>query len=162
MNALLVEHNEFLRNLGDRFTNPGLAFLPFAATKATQAWRIPAGEGTNRINLIARNIEAIVAAVFQKQIVAFDTTNRTFHHAAVTTDAVLVVHDEVSGREVIEVPLRNCFARSRASMGTPTTRDIGFCKQRQADLWQPNAALKRRNNNVAARCGEVLEPTLIE
>ena len=66
VNPLLIQHHEFLRDSRYGFTNASFIFLPLAAPESTQTWRVAAGKGPHRINLIAWNIEAIVSSVFKK------------------------------------------------------------------------------------------------
>jgi hypothetical protein len=72
------------------------------------------------------------------------------------------MHDKISGREVVKMPLSHCLARPGTTMGATTAGDIGFSEKCQTDLRQPNPALEWRNDDVSARRREVFASAFIE
>ncbi|CAB4720281.1 unannotated protein [freshwater metagenome] len=148
VNPLLIKHHEFLRDSRYGFTNTSFVLLPLAAPESTQARRVTAGKGPHRIDLIAWNIKAIVSSIFKKQVVALNATDRSFHHSAVATNAMLVVHDEIARCEVVEMALGSRLAWTSPTMRTATPGDVRFGKECKPKIRKPHAAFERGNDNV--------------
>ena len=102
---LLVEHDQLLRDLRDLGSHAGLRLRPVATVEAAQRRLIAAGVVADRVDLVRRDVELVVAAVLEQEVVALDARDRPLDHAGEPRHAVLMVHDVVAGIEVVEEPL---------------------------------------------------------
>src|SRR5207237_940582 len=118
-----VEDDQFLGDLADGGPHAGLGALPFGAPEAVQCRRLTAGVVAHGVDLIGRHVELVAALVLEQEVVAFGAADGAFHHAAVASRAVLVVHDVVAGLQVLEEALGVGAARTRTPVGTPATGD---------------------------------------
>ena len=100
---LLVQHDEFLRDLLGRRLDPALGLLPIGTTHLRQGRRVATGVLADRVDLIRRQVQPVGPPVLEHEVVAVDSADGTGHHAAVASDAVLTVHDVVADVEVVEV-----------------------------------------------------------
>ena len=97
VHPLLVEHHELLGDLRDLRLDSRLGLRPVAAPEPAQRWLIAAGVVTDGVDLIGGDVELVVAAVLEQQVVALDAADGALDHAAEPRNAVLVVHDVVAG-----------------------------------------------------------------
>ena len=107
-------------------------------------------------DLVGRDVELVLAAVFEEQIVAFDAAECPGDHAAETSDAVLVVHDVVARREVVEGVLRGVSASSGTSMSSTAAGDVGLGQYGQLRVGEDRPAFERRDHNPG-RFAELVE-----
>ena len=104
------------------------------------------------VDLVGRDVELVVAAVLEQQVVALDAADGPLDHAAVAGDAVLVVHDVVAGLEVVEEALGRRGSRGRARRWA-RRRPVTSASASTASLTagQDEAPLERRDHDDAAR-----------
>ena len=98
------------------------------------------------VDLVGRDVELVVAAVLEQQVVALDAVDGALHHPAEPGDTVLVMHDVVAGREVVE-ELRGvgAAAGARWAVGAATTGEVGFGEHRELDRRKDEAPLEGRD-----------------
>jgi len=101
----LVQHHQFLGDLGHRGADLGLGLGEVSTTQSVERWLVAGGEGADEVDLVRWQIELVIAPVLDEQVVALVTADGPFHHAGETADAVLVVDDVVARLEVVEEPL---------------------------------------------------------
>jgi hypothetical protein len=75
---------------------------------------------------------------------------------------VLIVHDKISGREVVEMPLSYRLTRPCTAMSAATAGDIRFSEKCEADLRQSDPTLERSDHDVSARRRKVFASAFIE
>ena len=102
LHPLLVEHDELLGDLARPRSGPGSWPWRSRAAEAVQRRRLAADVLAQRVDLVGRHVELVVALVLEQQVVALDAADRALDHAVVAADAVLVVDDVVAGLEVLE------------------------------------------------------------
>ncbi len=156
VDALLVEHDQLLGDLGHRRAHLGLGLLPLAPAHAAERGRLAAGVVADGVDLVGRHVEPVVAAVLEQQVVALDPADGPLDHAAVAGDAVLVVHDVVARLEVVEEPGRLAASGPGPTVGPPPAGDVGLGQHGQLHRRQQEAPLERLHDDGAARRGEVV------
>ena len=150
VDPLLVQHDEFLRDLADGGTDLALGLGEVAATEAVQRRCLATDVLPERVDLVRRHVQLVAALVRHEQVVAFDATDRAFDHAFVLADAVLVVHDVVAGLEVLERGRALALAGAGLAVGTPATRQVGLGDDGELGVGHGAPAVQRGHRDVAA------------
>ena len=102
----------------------------------------------DRVDLVGRHVEPVVALVLQQQVVAFDAADGPLDHAAVAGDAVLVVDDVVALLEVVEEALGVAPAGPGPPVGAAAAGEVGLGQHGQPDAAEHRAALERRHHDL--------------
>ena len=123
----------------------GLGLLPVASRRACDSVGVvAAGVVADGVDLVGRDVELVVAAVLEQEVVALDAADGARDHPAVAGDAVLVVHDVVAGLEVVEERARRRVRRGRGpAVGAAPAGEVGLGQHRQLDAGQDEAPLER-------------------
>ena len=159
--ALLIEHDELLRDLADRSPYLRLRRAELLAAETVQRRRL-AAVGTDGVDLVARHVELVVAPELEQQVVALGAADGPFHHAGEPADAVDVVHHVVAGLEVIEEGLGLAATlRSGLAMGPSTPGDVGLGQHGQLDARQDEAPLDRLDDDLQAGRRPLVDVRLI-
>ena len=146
---LLVQHDELLRDLRDLGAHTRLRLRPLAAVEPAQRRLVAAGVVPDRVDLVGRDVELVVAAVLEQEVVALDARDGALDHAPEPGDAVLVVHDEVAGLEVVEEPLGvGAPAGPHRPVRAPPAGEVGLGEHRELDGREDEPALERRDHDV--------------
>ncbi len=154
---LLVQHDELLRDLRDLGPHACFGLRPVGTVETIQRRLIAAREVPDRVDLIRRDVELVVAAVLEQEVVALHTRDRSLHHAGEPGDAVLMMHDVVAGVEVVEEPFGVAVpSRPNGAVRTPAPREIGLREDGELDGRKDEAALERRHGDLEAK------PVLVE
>ena len=84
-----------------------------------QTRRLAARIGAYDIDLVCWHVQLVVAAILQKQIVAFGPANRARNHAGESCNSVLAMNDVITGLEVVD-------SMARASDASVIACTMGF------------------------------------
>ena len=79
-----------------RWWGVGLGLVPIGATHPAERRRVAAGVVTHRVDLVARDVQLVAAAVLEQQVVALDAADGSGDHALEARHAVDLVHHVVA------------------------------------------------------------------
>ena len=99
---LLVEDDELLGDLGDRRADAALRLGEVGAAEAVQRRGLAADVLAQRVDLVGRHVQLVVALVGEQQVVPLDAADRALDHPLVAPDAVVEVDDVHARIEVLE------------------------------------------------------------
>ena len=148
--AALVEHDELLGDLAHGAAHPRLGALPVAAAEPAERRLLAAGVGRDRVDLVGGDVEAVVAAVLEQQVVALGAADRARHHPAVAGDAVDVVHDVVARGEVVEEPVGGRGPRPRRAVRAAAAGEVGLGEHGELGRREDEAAVEAAARTISA------------
>ena len=142
--SLAIQDDELLGDLARRGAHARLLLLEVGAAHAVERRCLSAGVPTDGTHLIGGDVELVVAAIFEQQVVARHAADGALHHAGVAGDAVVVVHDVIAGREgVVEVDAATSAARP--AVDATATGEVGFGEERDLHAREHDAPFERRD-----------------
>ena len=150
VDALLVEHDEFLGDLAHRRADLALGLREVGAAEAVQLRCLAADVLAQRVDLVGRHVELVAALVRDQQVVALDAADRPLDHALVLADTVLVVHDVVAGLEVLERRRRLALLLAHGAVGAASAGEIALGDDRHLGVRQGAATVQRSDGDAAA------------
>ena len=154
VHPLLVQHHQLLGDLPDGRSDPALGLGEVGTAEAMQRRRLTTDVLTQRVDLVRRHVQPVVALVGDEQIVALDTPDRPAHHALVAPDTVLEVHHVHARLEVLDQ--RHAVATGAGTpVGTAPAGEIGLGDHRHTRGGHGDAVVQRRDHHVTAGAGEV-------
>ena len=159
--ARLVEDDELLRDFAHRGAHLRLRRAELLAAEAVQRRRL-ARVWPDGVDLVARDVELVVAAELEQQVVALSAADGPLHHAREAADAVDVVHHMVAGLEVVEEGLRLATALGPGlAVRPPTSRHIGLRKHSELHRREDEAALDRLHDDLHPGGGALVDVSVV-
>ena len=144
-----VEHDQLARDVAHRVAHARLRLLPVAAAHLRQLRRVATGVLADDVDLIGRDVDLLVAAELDEQVVALELEHRARDHAREPTDAVLTVHDVVARREAFVVVGRALRAARRAVHRRRPVRSASATSASRTR--HDRAAVERRDDDAGTR-----------
>ena len=138
---LLVEHHQFLGDLGHLGPHPGPGLLPVRPTHAAEGRDLSARVGADGVDLVGWEIEPVVAPVLEQQVVAFDAAHRPGSEAAEAGHPMVLMDDVVAGRQILEHPDGRPSAGPGPSPGPSATGELTLGDECQPGAGQDEAPL---------------------
>ncbi len=152
---LLVEHHEFLGDLLDGRTDPGLGGVPVGAAHLRQRGGLTSAVEPDRLDLVRRDVEPVAAPVLEQQVVAVAAVDGPGHHPAEPGDTVLVVHDERALVQVVEELLGIATPAPGPPMGPAPPGEVGLGQHRELERRQHRAPFHGSHHEMTAGNGEI-------
>ena len=154
--ALRVEADQLRRELAHRLAGARLQVRPRLAAELGERRRAGVGADVLRdlAELLVRDVEPILAAEADEEVVARDAGDLLRLEAEQLPDPVILVDDEVAGAQVGERGER----ATEAAVGTrgPLAEDLGVGQEHEPELAPDEAAARRRDREEELRLlGEV-------
>ncbi len=150
VDALLVEHHEFLGDLANRRSHSALGLREVGSAEAVQLRCFAADVLAQRVDLVGRHVELVAALVRDEEIVALDTADGPLDHALVLPDAVLVVHDVVAGLQVFERAGALALLLADGAVGAAPAGEVALGDDRHLRVRQRAAPVQRGDDDAAA------------
>ncbi len=150
----LVELNELAGDLPGGRADARLLLLPVRAAEAVERRLLAAGVRGDRVYLVGRDVELVAAAILEQQVIPLCSADRPFDEAAVAGDAVHVVNDERSRREIVEEALRRPAPRPRHPVRPAAPGDVGLGENCQLRAREDGALVELGDRDVNARAPE--------
>ena len=149
--ALRVEGEQLAGQLVRTRARAGLDRLPRLPAQLRERRRMAvcAHVAGDLGDLLVRDVEAVVAAERQEEVVARDACDGLRLEAEELPDAVILVHDEVAGAQVGEALER--AADPDVGAWRALAEDLGVRQQGDAEVAQDEPAPRRRDDEDEAR-----------
>ena len=140
---LRVELNELAGHLAQVGARPRLQVVPRLAAELREGRRLRVGAdvAADLADLLVRDVDAVVAAVGEQQVVARDTGDLSRLEAEELRDAVVLVHDVVAGAQVGEA--LQCTPRRGRGARRALAEDLRVGQQRDTEVTPDEAATRR-------------------
>ena len=151
--ALRVELQQLAGHLAEVRARARLQVVPRLAAELRERRRLRVGAdvAADLADLLVRDVDAVVAAVGEQEVVARDAGDLLRLEAEQLRDAVVLVHDVVAGAQVGEA-LQRAARRARRAR-RPLAEDLRVGQQREAELAPDEAASRRRDRRTGDRSG---------
>src|SRR5581483_5971873 len=145
-----VQRDQVARELLDRLARPALEQLPRLAAQLGQRRRLRVGADVARHlpDLLVRDVEPILAAEREEEVVAGDAGDLFRLEAEQASDPVILVDDEIASPQVGEGLERPAEARVRARR--PLAEDLRVGKDDDAEVAPDEAASRGRDGEEEA------------
>ena len=149
--ALRVERDQLGRELAHRLAGARLQVLPRLAAELGERRRAGVGADVLRdlAELLVRDVEAVLAAEREEEVVARDARDLLRLEAEQLADAVVLVDDEVAAAEVGERGER--AAEPPVGARRPLAEDLRVRQQHEAELAPDEAAAGGRDREEELR-----------
>ena len=143
--ALRVELDQVAGELANRLARTRLERLPRLAAELRQRGRRGVGADVARdlAELLVRDVEAVLAAEGEQEVVAGDAGDRVRLEPEQAPDAVILVHDVVAGAQVGEGLQRATAEAALARHATPEDLVVG--QEDEAEVAPDEATSRRRH-----------------
>ena len=98
-----IQAHQFTGDFSDRLSRPALRFRPITPPEAVHAGRFTPHVPGDHVELVhrkeqsIRRLTALTGCVLDDQVLPFGSLHRSSHHFDVSTDTVMLVHDEIPG-----------------------------------------------------------------
>ncbi len=138
-----IQHDELFGDLAHRAADPGPLLLEVGATHAVERRGLATGVLAHQAHLIGGHVDLAVLEL-EPQVVALDAGHRERLHLEVPTDAVLMVHDVVTGLERLVVVV-TAASTTRATVHAPTPGEVGFGDERELHTREHHPAFEGRD-----------------
>ena len=150
--ALRVEREQLAGELADGCARTILEVLPGLAAELRERRRRRVGADVARhlADLLVRDVQAVLAAEGEQQVVARDAGDRLRLEAEELPDAVVLVHDVVAGAQVGERLQRATDARDLLPRRT-LPEDLRVRKENEVQVAPHEAAARRRDGEPRLR-----------
>ena len=149
--ALRVELDQVAGELADGLARPRLERLPGLAAELRERGRRGVGADVSRdlAELLVRDVEAVLAAEGEQEVVARDAGDRLRLEPEQPADAVILVHDVVAGAEVGE--RLQCASAEAALARHTAAEDLVIGQEDEAELAPDEAAAGGRDREEELR-----------
>ena len=149
--ALRVELDQVAGELADGLARPRLERLPGLAAELRECGRRGVGADVARdlAELLVRDVEAVLAAEGEQEVVARDAGDRVRLEPEQAADAVILVHDVVAGAEVGE--RLQCASAEAALARHTAAEDLVIGEEDEAELAPDEAAAGGRDREEELR-----------
>ena len=149
--AARVEREQLARQLAQARARAALQVLPRLAAELRERRRTRVGADVLRdlADLLVRDVEPVVAAEAEEEVVARDLGDRLRLEAEQLPDPVILVDDEVAGAQVGEA-LQRAAGRRGARAGT-LAEDLRVGEQHEPEVAPDEAAAGRRDREEELR-----------
>src|SRR5207253_4178171 len=143
--ALRVELDQVAGELADGLARPRLERLPGLAAELRERGRRGVGADVSRdlAELLVRDVEAVLAAEGEQEVVARDAGDRVRLEPEEAADAVILVHDVVAGAKVGE--RLQCASAEAALARHTAAEDLVIGEEDEAELAPDEAAAGGRH-----------------
>ncbi len=160
-----IEHHEFFGDLTGRGPSLGPCPLPVCATHLGQRRALSAAVRRDGLDLVDRQIEAVLAPILEHQVVPTRPSNGPSCHSSESSHPVLAMHHVLAFGQVVKEAVRRTGPGSRLSVWHATSSDIGLRQHGNFGLgenesrreWSDHDAWTRRGHGqISDRCGDAL------
>ena len=128
---------------------------PFRPAHPVERRRLAAGVGSDRVDLVGREVELVTAAVLELQVVPLGAADRPRHHAGEAGDSVNVVDDVVSRGQVVEETFRRAGSRPRLAVRPPPAGHVRLGHDGELRGQDEGSAIHRCDDDVDARAADL-------
>jgi hypothetical protein len=149
--AACVEREKLAGELADGLPRAALEVRPRLAAELRERGRVRVGAdvAADLRQLLVRDVEAVLAAERQVEVVARDARDRLRLEREQLPDAVVLVHDVVAGTEVGEGLER--AAEARVGAGRALAEDLDVRQQGDAEVAPDEAAARGAHDETESR-----------